>query len=99
MSYQIEPVGNKLLVKKISAEETLETGIVLPDVNNADMERGLVVAVSQELQNRVPNPYNVGEVVLYQGKRGIAIFHNKEAHVLVDGGNGLEQGDVWAIIK
>jgi co-chaperonin GroES (HSP10) len=96
---QIKPVGQKILVRNISNEETLESGIVLPETNNADLTKGVIVDVSDELLAKNPCPYVVGEAVLYFEKRAIGVRANGEHLFIIDGGNGLEQGDVLAVLK
>jgi co-chaperonin GroES (HSP10) len=96
MSYQIKPVGQKLLVKPLAAtEEKLDSGILLSAVNNAELEKATVLAVSDPLKG----VYNVGETVLYYGKRALNIVRGSETLQLIDGGDGIAQGDVLAILK
>ncbi len=89
------PVGQKLLIKPAIEEEKFESGILIPMVNNADLARGEIVQVSEYLSNT----YFVGEKVLYYEKRAIGVIHDGSPHYLIDGGDGLAQGDVLAIIE
>jgi hypothetical protein len=52
------------------------------------------VQVSQYLDD----VYQIGENVLYYEKRAIGVIHENKPHFLIDGGDGLAQGDVLAII-
>ena len=89
------PVGQKLLIKPIVEEESLVNGVVIAATNNADLAKGEIVQVSEYLSNT----YFVGEKVLYYEKRAIGIIHDGSPHYLIDGGDGLAQGDVLAIIE
>jgi co-chaperonin GroES (HSP10) len=90
----LRPVGQKLLIAPIVSEETGENGVIIPVTNNADLAKGKIVQVSQYLAGI----YEVGENVLYYEKRAIGVIHDNKPHYLIDGGDGLAQGDVLAII-
>ncbi len=90
----ISPVGQKLLISPVIEEETGENGVIIPVTNNADLAKGRIVQVSPYLQDI----YKVGENVLYYEKRAIGVIHENKPHYLIDGGDGLAQGDVLAII-
>jgi co-chaperonin GroES (HSP10) len=91
----VRPVGQKLLIKPIVEEESLESGVVISTTNNADLAKGEIVQVSDSLLLT----YNEGEKVLYYEKRAIGVIHEGSPHFLIDGGDGLAQGDVLAIIE
>ena len=92
----LQPVGQMLLTKPESdTEKKTESGIVIPGVNNAQIGEATIVAVSKDLSS----VYKAGEKVLYYEKRGVGIIHNNEPHQFINGGDGLQQGDVIAIIK
>jgi co-chaperonin GroES (HSP10) len=94
MSNLVRPVGQKLLISPIVEGEETVNGVLIPGVNNADLAKGKIVAVSPYLLHA----YNEGENVLYYEKRAIGVIHDKKPHYLIDGGDGLAQGDVLAII-
>lgn len=96
MTTILDPVGQKLLVLPISKEETkLDSGVLVANVNNAQLGEGEIIAVSKPLSTM----YKVGEKVLYYEKRGVGVIHNNKPHQLIDGGDGLMQGDVVAIVS
>lgn len=96
MSYKIYPVGQKLLVEPLPPqEEVSEGGVIVSAVNNADLAKAKVVAVSPQLTG----VYNEGETVLYYEKRALGVFQGEKLLHLVDGGDGVVQGDVVAILK
>jgi co-chaperonin GroES (HSP10) len=88
------PVGQKLLICPIVEEEETVNGVVISVTNNADLAKGKIVQVSQYLDD----VYQIGENVLYYEKRAIGVIHENKPHFLIDGGDGLAQGDVLAII-
>lgn len=94
MSNLVRPVGQKLLISPIVEDEITQNGVVIATTNNADLAKGKIVAVSTYLIHA----YNEGETVLYYEKRAIGVIHDKKPHYLIDGGDGLAQGDVLAII-
>jgi co-chaperonin GroES (HSP10) len=95
MSNVVRPVGQKLLICPIVGEESMENGVLIPTTNNADTAVGKIVKVSPYLLHA----YEEGEKVLYFEKRAIGVIHDKKPHYLIDGGDGLVQGDVLAIIE
>lgn len=90
----VRPVGQKLLISPLVEDEITQNGVVIATTNNADLAKGKIVAVSPYLIHA----YNEGENVLYYEKRAIGVIHDKKPHYLIDGGDGLSQGDVLAII-
>jgi len=90
----VRPVGQKLLVCPVVEEETGANGVIIPVTNNADLAKGKIVQVSPHLAD----VYQAGENVLYYEKRAIGVIHDNKPHYLIDGGDGLAQGDVLAII-
>lgn len=95
MKNQINPVGQKLLVEPLPAtEEITDGGVILSAVNNADLGKAKILAVSPSLVN----VYKEGETVLYFEKRAIGVLQGEKVLHLIDGGDGIAQGDVLAIL-
>lgn len=68
---QLQPLGDRLIVEPISADEVTKAGIILPDtVDKEKPERGTVIAVGpgKLLDNgtRVPLDVKVGDVVVFK---------------------------------
>jgi co-chaperonin GroES (HSP10) len=62
MSSTIAPVGNKILVLPLKKVEEQINGIIHTQVEDADLHRGEVVAVSKELVTPEGEPlYSVGD--------------------------------------
>lgn len=91
---QITPTGQMLLISPIARKDEEVNGVILPSVGNADLAEGLVEQVSPYLKDI----YKPANKVLYYAKRGVGIIVGGKPHFLINGGNGLEQGDVLAII-
>jgi co-chaperonin GroES (HSP10) len=96
MKKSIRPVGQKLLIEPIAAAEELsDGGVILSAVNNAELAKGKILAVSENLKHA----YKEGEVVLFYEKRALNIYQNEKIVQLIDGGDGITQGDVLAILE
>jgi chaperonin GroES len=92
----IKPLGDKLVVKPISAEQKTAGGIVLPDTAKEKPQQGEVLAVGsgRVLDNgtRIPMEVKVGDKVLYSKYGGTEIKIDEE-EVLI-----LNERDVHAIL-
>lgn len=70
---KIKPLGNRLVVAPFSAEQTLKSGIVIPDTAKEKPQEGEVVAVGPgELKDgkRVPMELKVGDKVIFENWAG-----------------------------
>jgi chaperonin GroES len=70
MPKQIQPLGDKVLVRPLSQEETTKSGIVLPDVAKEKPQEGEVMAVG-------PGKYVDGKLVPLDVKKGDKILFTK----------------------
>jgi co-chaperonin GroES (HSP10) len=95
MKEVLRTVGQKLLVLPFMEEEqSTDGGVLISNVNNAQLGKAEVILVADNLKH----VYSAGEKILYYEKRGVGVIHNNKPHQLIDGGDGLLQGDVLAII-
>ncbi len=96
MNLKIKPLGDKLVVKPISAEQKLASGIVLPDTAKEKPQQGEVLAVGsgRVLDNgtRIPMEVKVGDKVLYSKYGGTEIKIDEEEYLI------LNERDVHAIL-
>ena len=64
----LKPLGNRVLVQRLEAEETMKGGIILPDSAKKKQETARVVAVGtgRKLDDgkELPIPVKVGDVIL-----------------------------------
>lgn len=94
---KIQPLGDRLVVKRLEKEQVTASGIVLPDTAKEKPDEGEVVAVGpgrlNDDGNRSPLEVKVGDTVLFT-KYG-------PSEVKVDGKDLLilNESDVLAIIS
>jgi len=92
----IRPLGDRLVVKPIVAEQKTAGGIVLPDTAKEKPQQGEVLAVGSgkllENGTRVPMEVKVGDKILYSKYAGTEIKIDDEELLI------LNERDVHAII-
>jgi chaperonin GroES len=90
---KIQPLGDRLVVKAIEAEQTTASGLVLPDTAQEKPSRGTVVAVGEgryEDGKRIPVDVAVGDEVIYSKYGGTEIKLDGEDLII------LREADVLA---
>lgn len=93
----IKPLGDKVLIKPISAEDTKSpSGIIIPDtVDQKQTDRGKVVAVGEgrydDNGNLIPMIVKKGEIVMFQW--GDKMEYEGEEYFIVS------EGNILAVIK
>ncbi len=96
MATKLTPMGDRLLVERLEAEETTAGGIVLPDAAKEKPIQGKVIAAGPGRRN------DDGEFVALQVKKGDTILFGKYSgtEVKVDGDEYLimKEDDVLAIV-
>ncbi len=94
---KLQPLGNRVLLKRLPAEEKLKGGIVLPDSAKQKQERAKVIAVGPGKKDKsgqlVPMPVQVGDVVLMEKYSGQEVTLNDEDFIIV------KADDLIAIIE
>jgi chaperonin GroES len=97
MPTKLIPLGDRLLVERIEAEEKTAGGIVLPDSAKEKPIQGKVVAIGEGRRN------DDGKLVPLQVKKGDTILFGKYAgtEVKLDGDEYLimKEDDVLAIVE
>lgn len=92
-----KPLFDNVLVKPLQAEETLPSGIVLPDSAKEKPQIGQVMAVGSGTTDDKGNPVKmvvkVGDKVLYKKWGGNEVKVNGEEWMMV------EQKDILAIVE
>ena len=71
MSFPIQPVGDKIIVKPFKRKEEKLNSIVIPKTANADLSVGEVIAVSDDI-----NSIEVGNIVTYPSNGGVGQLLN-----------------------
>lgn len=93
----IQPLGDRILIKPLEAEDKTKGGIVLPDTAKEKPQEGKVVAVGKgkvlESGKVEPLEVKVGDVVLYGKYSGTEITKDGDEYLFV------KEEDVLAVIK
>jgi chaperonin GroES len=93
----INPLGNRILIKALEAEEKTKSGIVLPDTAKEKPQEGSVVSVGKGkvLDDGTVKPLEVktGDKVLFAKYSGTEIKHEDEEYLI------LREDDILAIVK
>jgi chaperonin GroES len=94
----LKPLGDRLIVRAIEAEETTASGIVLPDTAKEKPQKGKVLAVgdgkvNEDTGKRTPLDVSEGDEVLYSKYGGTEIIVEGE-ELLV-----LRESDVLAKVQ
>ena len=92
----IRPLGEKVLVKRLEAEEKTAGGIVLPDTAREKPQRGTVLALGDGKMNdqgeRVEFQVAVGDTVLFTSYAGTDIKIDGEEYML------MSESDILAVL-
>ena len=93
----IKPLGDKVLIKRLEAEEVTAGGIVLPDTAKEKPKQGKVVAVGDGRQlesgEKAPFQVNVADTVLFGSFAGTEVTVDGEEYLL------MSESEILAIIK
>jgi len=86
----IEPLGDRVLVKPLEQESKTPGGIILPETAKKKPQQGLVIAISQDEMAEIS--VKVGDKVLFAKYSGNEIKVDEIPHLL------LENSDILARI-
>ena len=93
----IQPLGDRVLVKRLEAEEKTKGGIVLPDSAKEKPQKGEVISCGKgkllENGNVAPLEVKKGDVVLFGKYSGSEITYKEDEYLI------LKEEDILAIIK
>ncbi|MFH1645759.1 MAG: co-chaperone GroES [Candidatus Omnitrophota bacterium] len=94
---KIQPLGDRIIVKPLEAEEVTKGGIILPDTAKEKQQEGKVIAVGKgkvlESGKVEPVEVKVGDKVLYGKYSGTEVKVDGEDYLIV------REEDVLAIVK
>ncbi len=94
---KVRPLGDRVLVKRVSEQEKTKGGIVLPDTAKEKPQRGEVVAVGEgrltDDGKRIPMNVKVGDKVIFAKYAGTEIELDDEEYLL------MSESDILAIIE
>ena len=91
----IKPIGNKILIKKIEAEEKTKGGIVLPDNLKEKPQMAKVIAIGPKIErdDDTKGQLKVGDKVIISKYGGTEIKLEDEEYTV------LEIDDILAVIE
>jgi len=93
---KIRPLGEKVLVKRLEAEEKTKGGIVLPDTAKEKPQKGKVLAIGDgkllDSGKRAEFQVKKGDVVLFTSYAGTEIKLEGEEYLL------MNESDIVAIL-
>ena len=96
MAAKLVPVGDKILVKRLEAEEKTKGGIVLPDTAKEKPKEGKVVAVGggKTLKDGKVSEFQVkkGDRIIFSSYAGTEVKFEGEEYLLMD------ESDILAVI-
>jgi chaperonin GroES len=93
---KIQPLGDRVLIKPLEAEEKTKGGIILPDTAKEKQQEGKVMAVGKgrvEDGKTIALEVKVGDKVLYGKYSGTEIKVDGEEMLIV------KEEDILAIVK
>jgi chaperonin GroES len=98
VSMKLIPLGNRVLVKRLEAEEKVKGGsILLPDTAKKKQEKATVVAIGTGKKdnkgNAIPMPVKVGDKILMEKYSGQEVTLDSEEYVI------LRADDIIAIVE
>ncbi|MCR5635065.1 MAG: co-chaperone GroES [Lachnospiraceae bacterium] len=89
---KLEPLGERVVLKQLKAEETTKSGIVLPGQSQEKPQQAEVVAVGPGT-DEVKMQVKKGDLVIYSKYSGTDVKIDKEEYIIV------KQSDILAIVK
>lgn len=94
---KLQPIGNRILVKRLEAETTIKGGIILPDSAKKKQETASVIAVGTGKKDKqgklIPIPVEVGQVILMDKYSGQEVTLDDEEYII------LRSDDIIAIVQ
>jgi len=93
----IHPIGDRILVKALEAEDKTKGGIILPETAKEKPQEGKIVAVGKgktlEDGTLKPLEVKVGDTVLYAKYAGTEVKVKDEDYLII------KEEDILAIVK
>lgn len=93
----IQPLGDRVVIKVLESEETTKSGIVLPDTAKEKPQEGEIVAVGSgqvsDTGEKIPLEVAVGQRVIYSKYAGTEVKVDGDEYLI------LSERDILAIVK
>ncbi|MDO5048176.1 MAG: co-chaperone GroES [Anaerococcus sp.] len=92
---QIKPIGDRLVIKKVEAEKTTASGIVLPESAQEKPQYAEIVAISSDIENdeKKKASLKVGDRVIYSQYAGTDVKLEDKDYIVV------KYTDILAVIE
>jgi len=94
---KLKPLGDRVLVKRCEAEDTLKGGIILPDTAKKKQETAEVIAMGEGKKDKegklIPIPVKAGDMILIEKYAGQEVTLDDEEYIIV------RASDIIAIVK
>ena len=94
---KLKPLGNRVLVRRLAAEEKLKGGIILPDTAKKKQEQAQVIALGGGKKDKagklIPMPVKEGDIILMEKYSGQEVTLDDEEFVI------LRADDIIAIVE
>ena len=92
-----EPVADKIILRKLEANDTTDGGVILPDIAQEDTWTGEVIAVGPGAilldGKRTPMQCKVGDTVVYPKMGAKKLEHNGDEYIV------CKENDILTVIK
>ena len=89
---KLVPLGDRVVLKQLAAEETTKSGIVLPGKEKEKPQQAEVIAVGPGTED-VKMEVAVGDQIIYSKYSGTEVKLDEEKYIIV------KQEDILAVIK
>lgn len=94
---KLKPLGNRVLAKRLEAEEKMKGGIILPDTAKKKQETAVVIAIGtgkkDKQGNLIPFPVKVGDKILMDKYAGSEVTLDGEEYMI------LNADDIIAVLE
>lgn len=90
---KVKPLGKRIVIKKLEAEEKTASGIVLPDSAKEDENIAEVLTLSKEVEEDEKNEIKVGDKVIFSGFAGNEVKLDGEEVIII------KTSDILGIIE
>lgn len=91
----LKPIGDKIIIKRLKAEEKTSSGIVLPDSAKEAPQQAEVVAIGPDILNNdeKKDQINIGDIVVFTKYSGNEIKIDDEELIV------CKLSDLLAVVK
>ncbi len=93
----VKPLGDRVVIKPLEAEDKTKGGIILPDTAKEKPQEGKIVAIGKgkidDAGKAIPMEVKIGDKVLYGKYSGTEITIDKEQYII------LKEEEILAVIE